>query len=262
MRRRPAVVGSMRMRSQLTAAVAIAATGILIAGCGGDNAGGAASSSTTTTSISPKTPLAQTALPDLMLSPNDIDTVLGVTGTTSDPPLTTLVEDPVKREDYTFPAECRYSTHAALTSVYADSGSTAVYGYHDQAPAPAGADQLESPDVYQFVVLFASPEQAKAFFTTSAQRWPACADRQDTVPAAEGKPELHWKVGQVSNANAVLSTPVTLTVISNGNSVTMPCQRALTARNNVVIDVDACRKDVGDLGVRITNQIAEKIDKQ
>jgi hypothetical protein len=251
----------MRMRSQLTTAVAIAAAGILIAGCGGDNAGGAALSSTTTTAA-PKTPLAQAGLPDLMLSPTDIDTVLGATGTSSDPPITTLVEDPFKREDYTFPAECRYTMHAALASVYADSGSTAVYGYHDQAPAPPSADQLESPEVYQVVVLFGSPEQASAFFTTSTQRWPACANRQDTVPAADGKPELRWKVGQVSNANGVLSAPVTITITSNGNSVTVPCQRALTVRNNVVIDVDACRKDIGDSGVSIANQIAQKVDKQ
>jgi hypothetical protein len=44
--------------------------------------------------------------------------------------------------------------------------------------------------------------------------------------------------------------------------VTVPCQRALTARNNVVIDVDACRKDIGDSGVSIANQIAQKVDKQ
>jgi hypothetical protein len=42
----------------------------------------------------------------------------------------------------------------------------------------------------------------------------------------------------------------------------MPCQRALTARNNIVIDVDACRKDVGDLGIDIAKQIAGKVDKQ
>ncbi len=248
------------MRSQLTAAVVVAAA-TLVAGCGGDNAGGSASPSTSTTAASPKTPLAQAALPDLMLSPKDVDTMLGVTGTSSDPPVTKLLEDPIKREDYTFPPECRYSLHAALASVYADSGSTAVYGYHDQAPAPAGANQLESPDVYQYVVLFPSPEQAGAFFTTSAQRWPACANRQDTVPAADGKPELQWKVGQVSNANGVLSVPVTLTIGGNGAGVTVPCQRALTVRNNVVVDIDACRKDVGNLGVDIANQIAGKVDK-
>lgn len=249
----------MRMRSQPTAAVVIAAAAILVAGCGAANKGDSASSSATTTP-SPKAPLAQGALPDLMLSPSDIDTALGATGTSSDPPITKLLEDPFKREDYTFPADCRYTVHAGLASVYADSGSTAVYGYHDEAPAPVGADQLESPEVYQVVVLFPAPEQASAFFTTSAQRWPACANRQDTVPAADGKPELQWKVGQVSNADGVLSVPVTMTIVGNGASVTVPCQRALTVRNNVAIDIDVCRKDVGDLGATVANQIAGKVD--
>jgi hypothetical protein len=40
------------------------------------------------------------------------------------------------------------------------------------------------------------------------------------------------------------------------------CQRALTVRNNVVIDVDACSKDPGDLAVTIANQIGGKVDKQ
>jgi hypothetical protein len=66
----------------------------------------------------------------------------------------------------------------------------------------------------------------------------------------------------VSNANGVLSTSVIVTVNGDGTNVTMPCQRALTARRNVVIDVDVCRKDVGDLGINIANQIAGKVDKQ
>ncbi|WP_368681948.1 sensor domain-containing protein [Mycobacterium intracellulare] len=245
---------------QLTAAVAVA--GLLVAGCGDSSAGDTAASSSTTTTASPKTPLAKAALPDLMLSPDDIDSALGTRGTTSDPPFTNLGEDPVHRTDYTFPPECKYTIHAGLVSEYADSGSTGVYGYHDIAPTPPRGSQLESPDVYQFVVLYPSPEQANAFFSTSSQRWPACANRQDTVPADGTHPELQWKVGQVSNANGVLSTSVIVTVNGDGTNVTMPCQRALTARRNVVIDVDVCRKDVGDLGVNIANQIAAKVDKQ
>ncbi len=40
------------------------------------------------------------------------------------------------------------------------------------------------------------------------------------------------------------------------------CQRALTVRNNVVIDTEACRKDPGDAGINVANQIAGKVDKQ
>nr|WP_231978373.1 sensor domain-containing protein [Mycobacterium sp. E3298] len=209
-----------------------------------------------------KTPLIKAQLPDLMLSPSDIDTMLGVTGTTSDPPKTALEEDTAKRSDYTLPAECKYALHAALAPVYADSGYTAVYGYHDLAPTPPGADDLESPDVYQFVVLFPAPDQANAFFTTSSQQWPACANRLETVPADGAHPELQWKVGPVTNANGVLSTTVTLSFSRNGVNLTVPCQRALTVRSNVVVDVDACRKDAGDLGINIANQIAGKIGKQ
>lgn len=245
---------------QLKTAVAVAASaGLLISGCAHNDGGGTASPSTTSTTASPKGPLTKDQLANLMLSPTELDTALGVTGTYSDPPKTALVINPVNRGDYTVPAECAYAVRAALESVYADSGNSAVYGYHDVAPAPPGATEMERPDVDQFVVLFPSPDEANAFFTASSQRWPACANRQDTAPAEGGQPELQWKVGQVANTNGVLSAPVTVTVIGSGGNVTMPCQRALTVRNNVVIDVDACRKDVGDLGVRIANQIAGKV---
>ncbi|OBH20343.1 MULTISPECIES: sensor domain-containing protein [unclassified Mycobacterium] len=248
---------------QLKTAVAVAASvGILLCGCAHKEGGGAASPSTTTTTAGPKGPLTKDQLANLMLSPTELDTALGVTGTYSDPPKTALVLDPVKRSDYTVPPECAYAIRAALEGVYADSGNSAVYGYHDVAPAPPGATDMERPDVDQFVVLFPSPDQATAFFTASSQRWPACANRQDTVPAEGGQPELQWKVGDVATTNGVVRAAVTVTVTASAGNVTMPCQRALTVRNNVVIDVDACRKDVGDLGVNIANQIAAKVDKQ
>jgi hypothetical protein len=50
---------------------------------------------------------------------------------------------------------------------------------------------------------------------------------------------------------------------TNGNPMlTMTCQRALTVRNNVVIDVGVVRKDPPDLAVKVASQIAGKIDKQ
>jgi hypothetical protein len=39
----------------------------------------------------------------------------------------------------------------------------------------------------------------------------------------------------------------------------MQCQRALSARNNVVVDVSACRYDTASQAVDIVNQIAAKI---
>ncbi|WP_445159729.1 sensor domain-containing protein [Mycobacterium sp. Dal123C01] len=248
---------------QLPAAVAVAAAGILVTACGGSNGGGTPSSSSTTTTTSSKPPVAQAALPSLLLTLPEVDTALGVTGSKNDKTFETLQEDKttdVFPKGYKFPAECLYITGEGLTPVYAGSGNTTVHGERDTAAAPASSDP--DPEITQFVVLFPTAQQASAFFTTSSQRWPACANRQETVPPEPDGPEIKWKVGPVTNANGVLSTTVSVSLSKGGDSMSQSCQRALTVRNNVVIDTEACRKDPGDAGISVANQIAGKVDKQ
>jgi|ERR1700731_1771483 len=250
------------MRKQ-TAAIAIAAVGILVAGCDSSNGGGAASSSTTTTTTPSKPPLAQGALLNLMLTPPEIDSAVGANGTTVADKSDTLPDDSNSPypQGYKFPAECLYIQHPGEATVYAGSGNTASHGERDTTPLPPGSNDPD-PEVTQVVVLFPSAKEANAFFTASTQRWPACANRQGTIPGDADAPEMQWKAGAVSNANGVLSTTTTVSATKNGTTLSQSCQRALTVRNNVVIDVDACRKDPGDLAVTVANQIAGKVDKQ
>ncbi len=250
---------------RLTSALAVAAIAIPVAGCGSNSKeeGGASSSATTSTTAS-KPPLAQSALAALLLTPAQIDSALGVTGSKSERAFDQLKNDnPADTfpKGYKFPDECLYITGAAEASVYAGSGNTGLKGDHDSVPSPAGSNDPQ-PDVTQVVVLFPSSDQAKSFFATSAQRWPACANRQDTAPGDAEAPDIQWKVGPVSNADGVLSTTTTVTLSKNGQSMTQSCQRALTNRNNVVIDVEACRQDPGNVAVSVANQIAGNVDKQ
>ncbi len=249
------------MRKQTTA-VAVAVIGILAAGCSSSNGGGAASSSTTTTTPS-KPPLAQAALLNLMLTAPEIDSAVGGTGTTVANKSDTLPDDGNSPypQGYKFPAECLYIQHPGEAPVYAGSGNTAAHGEHDTTPLPPNSNDPD-PEVTQLVVLFPSAKEANAFFTASTQRWPACANRQGTIPGDADAPEIQWTVGAVSDANGVLSTTTTVAASKNGTTLSQSCQRALTVRNNVVIDVDACRKDPGDLAVTVANQIAGKVDKQ
>lgn len=254
---------------QLSAAVAVAAVGMLVVSCGSSDQSSPSSSSsttTTTTSTTPsKPPLAPAALADLLLPLPDIDSALGVTGTKADKTFDALQPDQsasVFPKGYKFPAECVYATDAGVAPVYADSGNTAARGEHDIAPATQGSND-PPPEADQFVVLFPSADQANAFFTTSSQRWPACANRQDTATGDADTPDIQWKVGPVSNTNGVLSTTANVTASRNGQTVGQEtCQRALTVRNNVVIDIQACRKDIGTVAVDVANQIAGKVDKQ
>jgi hypothetical protein len=247
---------------QLSTTVAFAAIGVLVAACGGSNQSSPASSTTTT---STRPPVAQAALAGLLLTPAEVDSVLGLTGTKSKEKVDKLQDDNAKQPwpaGWKFPDDCLYALNPGEAPVYAGSGYTAVSGDDDIASLPPAADPPD-PEVTQVVVLFPSPNEANAFFTTSSQRWPACNDRQFTTPGGPDSPEMAWKVGTTSNANGTLSTTLSVNMSNNGATVlSMGCQRALTVRNNVAIDVSGCRKDPGDLGLKAAGQIAAKVDKQ
>jgi PknH-like extracellular domain len=255
---------------QLTAAAAITAIGLLVAACGGnDQSSPASSTKTTTTTPTPtptptptQPPVAQAALPNLLLSPAEVDSALGMTGSTSQKKSDKLSDESVNQQwpqGWKFPTECVYAMNPGQTPMYANSGYIAVSGDDTSAAVPGSNDP--NPEVTQFVVSFPSAKEANAFFTTSSQRWPACASRQFTAPGDADTPEVAFTVGQVSNANSILTTTVTANMTTkDGKSMTIACQRALTIRNNIAIDVSGCRKDPGDLAVKVANQIAGKAD--
>ena len=246
---------------QLSAAISVAAIGVLVAACGGSNDGGSGSSTTTST----RPPVAQAALAGLLLTSADLDSALGATGSKSKEKNDKLKDDAAKQPwpaGWKFPDDCIYAIGPGQAPVYAGSGYTAVSGDDEVASLPPNSNEPD-PEVEQVLVLFPTPKEANAFFATSVQRWPACANRQFTTPAGQDTPETGWQVGPVSNANGTLSTTLTMTIRDNGDAVlTMTCQRALTVRNNVAIDVSAVRKDPADLAVKLAGQIAGRVDKQ
>jgi hypothetical protein len=258
---------------QPAVAATIAAVTMLVVSCGSSNQRGTASSpTTTTTTTQSKPPLAQAALANLLLTPAEVDSVLGVTGSQKAGSIDQLRDDNFSNmwpNGYKFPDECLYVFGPAQTSSYAGSGNTAVQGETDRTfPPPANDPDIE---VDQVVVLFPSADQARAFFTTTSQRWPACANRQITTPGGVisgptdvSIPETVFKVGPVSNADGVLSYTVTTTASKGDTNTSQNCQRALTVRNNVVIEAEICRnKDLaGGLAVNVANLIAGKVDKQ
>lgn len=246
---------------QLSAAVSAAAAAIVVAGCGGSDEGGSASSATTST----RPPVTQPALAGYLLSSADIDRALGVTGSKSKEKTDKLQDDNAKQQwpaGWKFPDDCIFAIGPGEAPVYAGSGYTAASTDDEVASLPPNSNEPD-PEVGQVLVLFPSAKEANAFFTTSAQRWPACANRRFTTPAGPDTPETEWQVGPVSNANGMLSTTLTMTLRDNGNALlTMTCQRALTVRNNVAIDVGAVRKDPVDLATKLAGQLAGRVEKQ
>ena len=222
---------------QLTAAVA--GICILAAGCSSCSNHG-----TSTSTTAP--PVENAALEGLLLSPADINTVMGAIGMTASQTDTYMVDHSAEVSD----KDCLFAAAPVEAPVYAGSGSIAM---REQDLKEPGAD----PEHYvvQVVVSFPSANDAGAFFTASARHWPACSNRQYTRTAA-GQPSEVLTVGPVTNANGTLSATQT-----EGTSWT--CQRALTVANNVAIDVQACGDRAAIASptpaLNIAHQIAAKV---
>jgi PknH-like extracellular domain len=226
---------------QLTAALAVAGICILTAGCSsGSNQGTKTSTTTTTPTTTTAPPVAEAALDGVLLTPEQVNTVMGATEMTVTKTHVSMSDDSATME----PKECLAIDGSAQALVYADSGYTAL---RDQT--------LQEGDnfthyVEQAVVFFPSARQAGAFFNVSAQQWPACHQYTHTQTNSE------WTVGPVSNTNGTLSTSATQ---QNANAPGWACGRALAIRNNVVIDVNTCSANPTDSAVNIANQIAAKV---
>ena len=251
---------------RLIVGVAVVAVGMSIAACGGSKGSGPAASTTsttTTTAAASKPPIAQAALSNLLLTPAEVDGLLGVTGTASKEKIDKLQDDSTGTPGppgWKFPDECLYAKGPVAAPVYAGSGNTAVSGDMDTTSLNNDQDMM----LGQALVLFPSAKEANDFFATSAQRWPACADRQIAEPTTPDGTQTTYQVGPFANANGILSVTLTTTMSLGGqpNPMVLTAQRTLTVRNNVVVDVVLMRKDPADFGVKVAAQIAGKIDKQ
>lgn len=143
----------------------------------------------------------------------------------------------------------------AQEKVYAGSGWTAMRGQR----IDDSVDGSKKRDHYaiQALVAFPSARDADAFYDASVQSWSACSKRRfsDVTP---GQPDTVWTVAGVTTDNGMLSTSE---VQEGGDGWT--CQRALTARNNVVIDIVTCAySQVGSPATDIASQLAAKVAKQ
>jgi hypothetical protein len=222
---------------QPTAALGVAVICVLVAGCG--NTIGNAESMTTTLSMIPR-PLVERELAELLLSPEQVNAAMGATGMTVTSSQSSMSDNSATMA----PPECLAIDGAAEALVYADSGFRAE---RDQS--------LNDGDGFthylkQAVVLFPLVEKAGAFFDTSAQQWQAC--REYTHVQSESQ----WSVGQISNANGVLSTTATQ---QNSRAPGWGCGRALALRNNVIVDINTCSADPADSALKIADQIAANV---
>jgi hypothetical protein len=148
-------------------------------------------------------------------------------------------------------ADCLGAWNAGQQSVYAGTGDTGAYSQSlraDEKPVRHIADQA--------VIAYPNADAAAKVVARQFSRWSACSGRTVTLTPPPPRASRLFTFGPVTNTSGVLS----MTQTSVDNAI-WGCQRALTARSNVVIDIRACRPDTTNQAVDILAAIAAKIPR-
>ena len=219
------------------AAVAVAGTSAVEGRHRGSSASGAAS---------PPAPVAAPALAGLLMT---ADQVAGIVGAAT---MGTIAVGPALIPDNQreiAEADCLSAWNAGQHSVYAGTGETGVYSQTlraEEKPVRHFANQA--------VIAYPTAVAAERVVANQFAQWSACSGRTvASTPPPPRTPRL-FTFGPVTNTGRILS----MTQTSVDNAI-WGCQRAVAARNNVVIDIRACRPDTTNQAVDILDAIAAKI---
>jgi hypothetical protein len=167
------------------------------------------------------------SLPGLLLQAADIGAMMSSDGIVVTRDSSKAWSDTARLSD----TNCLPIAGAAQQAVYAHSGSTAVHSQIlREPPAAPGWEHY----VVQAVALFPDTMSAANFYATSRAQWDRCSNRQMTYPQPIG-PNQVWTIGPVDSDHDMLSVSRT-----EQSPDKWTCQRALTVRNNVAIDIEAC----------------------
>jgi eukaryotic-like serine/threonine-protein kinase len=203
-----------------------------------------------TTSASPPLeappPVASAALSDLLLPPEQVAGLVGANALVQESFADTVIDDSQKL----LQKDCIGVAAPDQHLVYADTGWT---GARSQA-LRNGGDGPRAFAVIQAVIAFPSADEAKRLLGAQRSQWISCTGRTLTlVFPAPPSPQL-WTAGKPRDIDGTLT--MTQEMKDGGG---MDCQRALAVRNNIAIDISACRYDVTNQAVDILNAIAAKI---
>lgn len=190
-------------------------------------------------------PLPTRALAGLLLNTSEIGSIMGASLDVAESSDSMYRNEPLADGCLVW-AEAQQAT-------YQGSGWTAVR-VQQLRDRSDGADHI----VYQAVVSFPDGLGADEFYSSQVTEWARCDDRRVDLHDP-GDPNAHyWSLSKATNDAGIL----TITRVQEESARGWSCQRALTAGNNVVVDVSACAYHIDDQGVRIAEQIAQKIAQQ
>ena len=198
--------------------IAVVGGAMLLTGCG----------STPQQPAPPPPQIKPADLDSLLLSPAEVDGVMGTTGIVRQP----AVADMNDHRDVVVNLNCLGVWQTDEAAVYENTGWNGVRRQSLRTPDT----DLWTDFVVQSVVSYPSVDTARKFFTDSADRWSKCANHRLNI-AVGSAPSPGWQSGELSKTDTELTMPVT----RQSGDQTRSCQRVLAVKTNAIIDAEACK---------------------
>ena len=235
------------MRIPAISAAALLLPSLLISGCVTTVAGDALPADTSGP-MHPD-PLPASALKDLLLDLNEVSSVTASTGLK----VLRTRDQPWDDGPNIANKACVLAHAPAEAPAYADTGWKALRTQLlDDSTDESGNDRMHF--VVQAVTSFADADAVSAFYTKSTHDWDACSGAHYTY-AEQGQPDVSWTIGKLSSDNDMLSFRITQ---DDGGG--WSCNRVLTVRNNVAIDIKTCSHNSADpAAADMAEQIAARV---
>jgi hypothetical protein len=181
------------------------------------------------------------ALPELLLPADQINQRMNTTGMTAIPVESALLYGSVT------PPHCTGAWGPVYDVTYNGSGYIAL--------AVQGVFRDQTHRLVQAVVAFPDAGAAKAFYDRQVVDWNAC---KSTHIRFEQNGVTEADVGVPSVTGDLLSV---MLVPTTSQVAGQQCERDMTVRGNVVVDVRACSPTVGSAGSSIAREIADKVGR-
>ncbi|MGH3645420.1 MAG: sensor domain-containing protein [Mycobacterium sp.] len=202
-------------------AVVVIAFGLALTGC---STGGSQPTA------APPQLVGANALDRVLLGTGEVGSIMGTSGMTAHP----RVEVMGDHRNLLPNLNCLGIWQVNEAGVYGADGWIALRQELLRSPDSDGWQNL----VVQSVVNYPSTDAARGFFEQSSDRWSKCTNHNVNITLND-KPLPKWRSGELTKTDTELAIPFTRGNPSGVDS----CQRALAVTNNVVVDVQACKRD-------------------
>jgi hypothetical protein len=209
-----------------------------LAGCGGRAA------------VGPSQPklVPDSALTGLLLSDDDLNTIMGTSGLTPHPPVLQMGD----HRNLLPNLNCLGVWQINESSIYESSHWKSVREQMFRVPDTDQWDFL----VVESVVSYTTADGAHQFFTDSTGRWSKCANHNVNIQL-NGQALPAWRSGALTKTDTRLAIPYT----RGSGDQTRSCQHVLSVAANLILDIQAC-KPQQESAVTQAAAVADKIESK